>query len=497
MQEREVKLGAPRSFAMPELGGADDGFLAEPAEPRRLATTYYDTPDLRLARWGVSLRFREGEGWTVKLPSQDSGGPLLVRGEHVFDGPPSRPPAGAVDLVRVYVRSAPLAPVVRLRTVRRPIELRNAAGERLAEVVDDDVQVLDGRRIAARFRELEVELTDAALPDTVDKVLTRLHEAGAGDADPTPKYLRALGDRRLAGPELVLPELGRDASVEELLRYDLTASVLRLFNHEAGVRLGEDPEAVHQARVATRRLRSTLRTFSRLLDPDWTGHLRDELKELADRLGAVRDADVLLERLERKLATLTEADQRVGRRLLRTLADERDAARARLLEAMGQASYATLLDHLVEAARAPAVLPEAAGPAAAAVGDAVRRPWRKLRQTVEEAGPDPGDAELHQIRIRAKRVRYAAEAAAPVVGKPAAKLAKAAADLQTVLGDQHDAVVAEAWLRQAVSRNGRRRGLPLVAGQLIGLERADAAALRERWRPTWKALADKKLRAWV
>ena len=68
MKEREAKLEAPPGFDLPRLGGPEDGFLAEPQAVRRLQTTYYDTADLLLARWGASLRYRPGEGWTVKLP---------------------------------------------------------------------------------------------------------------------------------------------------------------------------------------------------------------------------------------------------------------------------------------------------------------------------------------------------------------------------------------------------------------------------------------------
>src|SRR5919202_5071548 len=146
MTEREAKLAALPGFRLPELGGPDDGFKAEPRTERRLRTTYYDPPDLRLARWGASLRHRPGEGWTVKLPEGQDGA-LLVRAEHTFPGDGRSPPAAALALVRPFVRTAKLAPSVRMRTLRRPVELRDPDGSRLAELVDDDVQVLDGRRI--------------------------------------------------------------------------------------------------------------------------------------------------------------------------------------------------------------------------------------------------------------------------------------------------------------------------------------------------------------
>ena len=127
MQEREAKLAAPPGFDLPELGGPDDGFQAEPLAERRLQTTYYDTTDLRLARWGASLRYRPGEGWTVKLPEGQNGA-LLVRAEHVFGGDGRRPPAEALDLVRAFVRTGKLAPAARMRTLRRPVELRDQVG---------------------------------------------------------------------------------------------------------------------------------------------------------------------------------------------------------------------------------------------------------------------------------------------------------------------------------------------------------------------------------
>jgi len=497
MEEREVKLTVPAGFQLPDLDGAGDGFLAEPQPERRYTTTYWDTADLRLARWGASLRYRDDEGWTVKLPSERLGS-LLVRQEHTFQGSPRKVPADALDLVRAFVRGAEVVPVARLRAVRRPVALRNAAGEQLAEVVDDEVRVIgpDGRRVADRFREVEVELAEHARPYTLDRVLARLHEAGAREVGPDApsKYRRALGSREVGPPELTVADLPDRASAEDLLRHDLTASVLRLFRHEAAVRIGEDPEGVHQARVACRRIRSTLRTFSGLLEPEWTARLRDELKWLANRLGEVRDADVLLASLEAGLATLPEADQRAGRRLLAGLATEREAGRVRLIEAMGDQRYARLLDDLVAAAKAPAVLADGARPAVDVLRPLVASAYRKLRKRVRKAGDEPTDEALHRIRIRAKRCRYAAEAVAPVAGKPARQLGKAAADLQDVLGEQHDAVVAEAWLRQAV--RGARRDEALVVGELICLQRAAAAKARSQWRKTWKACSAKRVTSW-
>jgi CHAD domain-containing protein len=383
-----------------------------------------------------------------------------------------------------------------MRTVRRPVELRDPAGSRLAEVVDDDVQVLAGRRVTSRFRELEVELAEDADAGLLDQVVDRLLEAGAQAAEPVPKYLRALGGReRVLGPEVVEPEVDSTASVEILLRHDLASGTLRLFRHEAGVRIGEDPEAVHQARVATRRIRSTLRTFSSLLDEAWTDRLRDDLKWLANLLGEVRDTDVLLERFSEHLAALPAEDAKPGRRLLDRLSDQRDQARRRLLGGMSSDKYAQLLEDLVAAAAAPALLPGADHPAAEVMPPLVAKPWKKLRKAVRKAGDDPPDHDLHQIRIRAKRARYAAEAVEPVIGKPAEDFADAISDLQGVLGDHQDAVVGEAWLREAATSG--RRDVALVAGLLIAAERASAADTRDHWREVWKGANRGQLRAWL
>jgi CHAD domain-containing protein len=116
-----------------------------------------------------------------------------------------------------------------------------------------------------------------------------------------------------------------------------------------------------------------------------------------------------------------------------------------------------------------------------------------LKKAVEVLDRDPADEALHQVRIRAKRARYAAEAAAPVAGKPARAFAKAVAEVQSILGDHQDAVVAEDWLR----RVDGGRSVALVAGQLIARQQAEAAAIRRAWPAAWKKADAKKLRAWL
>jgi CHAD domain-containing protein len=496
MREREVKLSAWPGFLLPDMGGLGDGVTSEPIEVRTLDALYYDSSDLRLARWGVTLRFRSGDGtgWTVKLPDGDDG-PALVRREVPFPGPAGTPPKEASDLVRAYVRSARLVPVARLRTKRRGVALRDAEGVQVAEVVDDEVTVLEGRRVAARFREVEVEVEARAPNGLLEEVVARLRLAGAGEPDPTPKVFRALGARATGPPEIAAPDLGDEPTAAALVQTALVRSVSRVLLHDAGVRLGDDPEDVHQARVGTRRLRSDLRTFAPLLVEEWSEPLREELSWLAELLGGVRDTDVLTERLRLQASDLPEVDAAGFAPVLRQLNDAREAARVRLLQGMNSARYVALLDRLVAAAAAPLLSPEADRPALEVLPPLVAQPWQRLRKAVKALPPHPSDEALHEIRINAKRARYAAEAAAPAAGKQARRLAEAIADVQGVLGDHHDAIVAEAWLRQAVAEADVMQALAL--GELVAAERAEAATCREEWRAAWKKANRKKLRKWL
>lgn len=490
--ERETKLQVPVGFRLPDLGG--DSVVAIEGEVQRFATTYVDTDDLRVARWGCSLRHREGQGWTVKLPT-DGAEDLLAREERVFAGDdPRKLPVAAADLLRAYVRGAELAPVLRLRTVRRPVELHDELGRRLAVVTDDEVSMLEGRRVAARFREIEVELDDGVPKETGEAIVRKLQAAGAGEIDNVPKLHRALGSRAEAPPDVVVPVVDGGADVRDVLRASLSASFVRLARHDAGVRLGEDPEAVHQARVAVRRLRSDLRTFRDALEPSWADPLRDELKWLGRALAGVRDAEVLRERIRSGGARLRPQDREAVDRLLEGVDRRRDDARAALLEGLRSERYVALLDALVEASNDPRVLDGiATAPAATALPSLLDAPWKELTTAVDRLVEDEGDEALHAVRIHTKRARYASESVAPVFGKKAHAFAEAAATLQEVLGDHQDAAVADAWLRETATADP---GLALVAGQLDALEALAAQDARQRWPEAWKKLSRKKLRFW-
>jgi CHAD domain-containing protein len=498
--EREVKLGAGPAFHLPSLDGVVEGAVVGAPEVLRLETVYHDTPDLRLARWGVSLRHRAGEGWTLKLAPAVADG-ALERAELNFPGGPKKVPEAATAVIRALVRSAELVPVARLSTVRRRIRLTDQHGARLAEVVDDEVSVRDGRRVAARFREIEVEVPvganagsgAAANGAVLAPLVSKLRGAGAGAPDPTPKHLRALGPRAMEPPEVAPQPVEPTSPAKDVIRAVFAEAVGSLLRHDPLVRTSGDPEAVHQARVATRKLRSHLRTFGPLLDPEWAEPVRTELGWLGLALGAVRDREVLLERLQERAKGLPAGDQRAAASLLGILDHEIADLRKKLMADLDSARYVALLDRLVDAARSPVTVADADLPAIGVLPVLAAGPWRRLRSAVRQLPDNPTDPELHRIRILAKRARYAAEAVAVVVGPAASAFARAAAKLQTVLGEHQDSVTAQAWLRSA-RVSGRRA---FAAGELIAMEHVAAAEARSRWVKVWKALDTKRLRSWM
>jgi len=329
-----------------------------------------------------------------------------------------------------------------------------------------------------------------------DALLAQLRPADERDAEPSATEIPALVAPRTSAPRVLVPQLSSGATAGDVVRRGIAASVVRLIQQDSSLRLDADPRAVHQARVATRRLRSDLRTFRALLDREWATALREELGWLAGVLGVVRDRDVMLERIGNRAGQLPDADARGVAYVVAELEEQREGARGELSQTLQGERYPALLHRLVATADAPALLLEADLPAPAIVPRLVRRPWRRLAKEVDALADAPTDEELHGIRIGAKRVRYSADAAVPLFGHRARAFARAAASLQEVLGELNDAVVAQRWLYSWADESRSPRAA-FAAGELAGLERAAAARKRARWRRAWKELSAPKLRTWM
>ena len=425
--------------------------------------------------------------WTLKLPAAVEGS-TLNRTEVSWSGPREEIPQSARTIVQGLVRRQSLQPLVELDSTRQRLLLRDAAEHTLAEIDDDTVTVKGGPRDGLRFRQVELEVHDADAK-IVHKVTAQLKGAGLSP-ESTPKLVRALG---LPISPATGRQLGRNSSLGDVVRAVLIQGLTRLLDHDWRLRAAGNaatPEDVHQARVATRRLRSDLRTFDGVLDPIWVSHVRSDLKWLGSALGDVRDTDVLAGQIE-------GAPDEIELQLF----DQRTKASERITAILATDRYLLLLDHLHAATNSPPFLltgddihPE--DKARRILPLLVGARWRALRRQVRKSGHDPSDQRLHRIRIKSKQLRYAAEAATPVVGKTARRTAKAAEDLQTLLGDHHDAVTAESWLR-ARTENGVSAASAFEAGRMAAGQQRLQRKLRRRWLRTWAPLERPKVRRWM
>jgi CHAD domain-containing protein len=287
---------------------------------------------------------------------------------------------------------------------------------------------------------------------------------------------------------------GRDLTVADVLGAALSADVERLSRADRALHADLDAASVHRARVGTRRLRSDLRVFDAFVDRTCAGELREELGWLGTELGRVRDLDVLGEELRTRVTGLTPADASAGPKLLDRLRVQRESAAAGLASALRTERYGALLERLAGVAEAPPVTSDAGEAVRDAMPGLMRDPWRRLDRAVSGTGPEPSDGALHRVRIRAKRVRYAAEALAPAGGRRMAKVATRATDVQRILGEHQDAVMAASWLRDQAA--GARPSVAFAAGVLAAQEETRRTQTRRRWPETWEALVEAVAKAW-
>ena len=497
--EREIKLEAAPDLELPDLTGVAPGVTVAAEPALDLDATYYDTADLRLVRNGVSLRRRTGEGdprWTLKLPAATDGAGLARR-EIEVDDPGHDVPVGLAALVTGWARSSALVPVVVIRSQRRRVRLVGEGGRELAELADDDVTVLQGDEVTARFREVEVELDEHGDDELLHAVAGALVAAGAGEPDPTSKVTRALGDRAKEPPDLVPVDTGPTSTVGDVVRAALTDPVARLVSSDHVIRLDDDTDGVRRARGAVRRLRAALSTLAPVLDAEWADGLRDDTAGLADALATVRRTDALAEQLHRAIGALPAPQRQAAVALVARLDERRAAALAPLLGLLHEPAYVDLLDRLVAGALAPQVADGAdlSGPAAEALPDLVRPAWHHLHRSVHHLEHHPKSHDLVEIRPAVRRAHLAVALAASVVGEPAALLASGLADLQDVLGSLHHALVAQAWLAEVlpdVTDDERAAAEGLVELQQIEVDKAV-----QRWHDSWAVCDSDDSSGWL
>jgi CHAD domain-containing protein len=329
----------------------------------------------------------------------------------------------------------------------------------------------------------------------------RLLDAGATRGSAPSKLARALGDLLPEAPSGADGSTTPSSTAGDVVRAYLREQVDQLQLQDPRVRRDEE-DSVHKMRVATRRLRSALATYRPLLDREVTEPLRAELKWLGGVLGRPRDAEVLQARLtalldeqppelvlgpvRRRLDAATQGEYRDGHReLLATLDGER---------------YLGLLDALDALADDPPFTDAASGSAKKVVRRRVHRTWKRVRsaaRAADEAPPEERAHLLHEVRKSAKRARYAGESVAGTFGSDAEEFAAAFEDLQDVLGELQDSVVAREVLRRVGVEAHLDGENGLTYGLLLGLELGRSERAVTAYDPAWAAASAKSLRQWL
>jgi len=474
------------------------GLRLEPLGEQRLVDQYLDTDGWAFHRAAFALRLREGGGPPLAelkaLTSPDDGAedhaPLrrVEISERLSAAYPLDPLAGlragagpVSRRVRDVAGNDALRRLFILRTVRRRFALRSGCAT-LAEIAIDDTSILraDGDP-AAELRRLEVEIGGEGSPDRVEPFAQRLREhAGLRPAEGS-KFEAGLAAVALQPAPALDPgptDYDHSSTLFEVARAALRRQLAACLAEEPGTQLGDDIEALHRMRVASRRMRAVIRSFAEALPPELLA-LREEWRWIGDALGEVRDLDVQIEALDGSDAALAPLREQLQ-------AARRDA-RAKLLAALNSPRYEALIEGMAEALRGAATSTDArAQPVHVAVPSLLRRARKRLRRTVRRLDGDAPASEYHRARIRAKRVRYATECVADLYGDPARELIGALKDVQDVLGRSQDASIAITRL-QGIACAGRDTpsGTLFAMGRLAEREARVLATRDEAFRIAW------------
>jgi len=492
--------------------------------PRRLTDSYLDTDDWRMKRAGFVVRIRHRgrhEEVTLKDTRPAEGSGLRHRLEVT-----EALPAGGVGAlgtegpvgrrVRAVAGARPLHEVLQVRTRRRPFALR-VGGEDVAELALDDTAIVvgEGER-PMHLRRVEVEVR-AEWMGTVEPIVEQLRLSCGLQPAHLSKFeagLLAVGRANPGSPHLGPTAITPSSTMGELAFAVVRRQVAILRDKEPGTRLGEDPEELHDMRVATRRLRAGLSLFATVL-PVRAQALREELGWMGRLLGAVRDLDVQREGLaEMAHATAGWASVAHGApdhdplgELSALLEREWEAARADLLSALDSVRWERLCRGLVAMVQQGPARRSVASRAPAVIGlpdlvlvrhDAVAKAAKRARRTGKVT-------DFHRLRIRSKRLRYALEFGSEVYEGHTARYVRELTAVQDELGLMQDAEVASLRLAELAvgkahlpaatvfvmggmaerhRREVRRllRRLPKHAARVNGREWRDLSGLMERRR---------------
>ncbi|MFI6296048.1 CHAD domain-containing protein [Nonomuraea sp. NPDC050790] len=473
--EIEDKFDVADDYTVPDLSKIGD--VAGP-KSHQLVALYYDTPDLRLAARGVTLRRRRGgsdPGWHLKLPKAKGARQEIT---HPLTRSTKVVPAPLENLVRAFTRGAELVPVAELDT-RRNVTVISGDGTPLVEIADDRVKgtVFGAEQRVERWREVEAELLEGGDEALLAKVGKRLVKAGATPSESSSKLARLL-DRppRPAGP-------AKAGTAGEVVMDYLDSQVSALLSQDPRVRRAEE-DAVHQARVAARRMRSALKAFKSIITG--TDHVQDELRWLGTVLGEARDLEVTRARFARHLESLAPGliHGPIQERLSDDLHKREQDSYNRIREALSSDRYYTLLEDLDRLLAEPELAKPAGKPAEATLQGVAAKNWKRVTDAYDEAqaieDEERREIAMHDVRKAAKRARYTAEA----LGMK--KLAKHAEAVQEVLGQYQDGVVAQETLAKEAESARQAGEDTFTYGLLIGIEKTTAERAHAEFPAVWE-----------
>ena len=283
-------------------------------------------------------------------------------------------------------------------------------------------------------------------------------------------------------------------SVAEAGRKVLRFHLARMIAREPGTREGSDPEELHSMRVATRRMRAAWRVFGDGFRADRTRRHRRRLREVAARLGAVRDLDVLIDEAQPYLAAQTIAEQRAIQPLFRAWRQHRDEARVLLVRELDTEAHARWVDEFKDFVRteglaAASVLPTTPHRIRETAGSRIWAAYEQVR--AYEPVMRWADVEtLHELRITSKWLRYTLEFVRECLGPDAPTLIARVVALQDHLGLMHDADVAAAMTRAfLVDQAGRLSETETAAiGRYLVDREREVVRLRRSIGPVWRAI---------
>ena len=499
-QEREYQ------FDCVDLDAVDRWIRSQPeharltfrAEPQKTQLDIYlDTTDWAINRAGFTLRVRrkaDGSEATLKSMGKQGIGPLSRREiNEPLDGADGLvTAAGAVSgRVKLMTGGRPVEALFEVETDRRVFRVERQ-GVSLAEISLDDTRVLVDNERRRTFKRVEVEETARGGLDEVQAFIEAMTAACHLAPASVSKFASGLAAADLHPEqafELGHEELSPDATSGEYAYALLRGYFKDFLEHEPGTRLGEDPEELHDMRVATRKLRAAMSTFEAALPLRFQA-LRDELKWVGGCLGEVRDLDVQIEWLEEEREQSGWEEATAIGPLIAERLERRNEERTRLLEALDGERYRRMVRDITTALREG---DDGKGDAAMPIREYGARLLKKrYRQFEREADAISADspAELyHATRIRAKRLRYTADALSDVYGRRATELIVELKAVQDLLGEHQDCAVAIDWLR-ATALSGRSwPALTLLrTGEMIEQRRHRMVELRAAWPDAYEAI---------